>query len=80
METNRSGYRYLAWCLMVTRLMAWVTCTQDREFKKEMESLTSSEEWKKGLEDAHKLLSDPEAVAAMQKQVCCLVKILLMFG
>lgn len=45
-----------------------------------MESLTSSEEWKKGFQDAHKLLSDSEAVAAMQKKVCCLVKALLPFG
>lgn len=42
---------------------------QDKKFKKEMDALMASEEWKTGADDASKFLSDPVAMEAMRKQV-----------
>lgn len=34
-----------------------------------MDALLKSDEWKQGFDETQKLLSDPEAMAALQKQV-----------
>lgn len=43
---------------------------QDKNFKKEMDKLMASDEWKNGADDATKFLQDPKAMEALAKQVC----------
>ena len=43
---------------------------QDKNFKKEMDKLMASDEWKNGADDAMKFLQDPKAMEALAKQVC----------
>lgn len=46
-----------------------ITVLQDKNFKKEMDRLMGSDEWKNGAEDAFKFLQDPAAMEALAKQV-----------
>lgn len=46
--------------------------SQDKDFKKEMDKLMESDEWKNGATDATNFLNDPKAMEAMAKKVHCM--------
>lgn len=48
--------------------LLWLAA-QDKKFKKEMDKLMESDEWKQGAGDALKFLTDPESMEALQKEV-----------
>ncbi|CAM9487966.1 unnamed protein product [Scytosiphon promiscuus] len=58
LDLGRAGFRQVA------SAVVWY----DKKFKKEMDKLMKSDEWKNGAEDAAKFLQDPSAMEALSQQ------------